>query len=736
MWASQDAESDHVAVDSVPDGPEPRGARIRLTGWTYRYPGRATAALRGIDLQIEPGELVVVLGASGSGKSTLLAALAETLPEGERAGELEVTADGGRARIGLVAQDAQSNVVMETVGDDLAFPLENCAVPRDEIWARVAAARELAGLTPPLDRSTTSLSGGQLQLLAVAAASIADPHLLLLDEPTANLDEQAATQVVAAVEAERARTGCTVVVIEHRVAPWLAGADRVLLVADGTAMSVPPHRLAEELAGRPELARRVWLDRSDLPTLRPRAAAGDVTLSARGVAVTGRLAPVDLDCHAGEIVAVTGDPGSGKSTLLACLAGLHRPDQGTVRTADGTADPWSWPASAVAETFGVVFQNPEHQFLTSSVRAELEHGRNATDPRVRARVDELLERLHLGSLADADPFTLSGGEQRRLSVGTALAAGPEVLLLDEPTFGQDPTTWRELVAILAEHRDGGGSAVIATHDPHLVTALGAREVRLESAEAGWRSTPGGPARLGSDALPPGRGLRGFDQLALLATAALLSIAALLSASVGLNVALAAAAAVAALVGGLPARRVGLLAVPALIATASVALSNALLGEHGLLSLQSWQAAALPASRILAVSLPGLVAAVAIDPTGLADALTTRARVPARPAYSVLAGLRLLPLLSEEWTILSRASRARGIGGRGIVRRVRTFLSMTFRLLVSALRRAGRLALALDLRGLTSDGARTVARPIRWRARDTVAIVAGLAILVLALSTRW
>jgi energy-coupling factor transport system permease protein len=231
--------------------------------------------------------------------------------------------------------------------------------------------------------------------------------------------------------------------------------------------------------------------------------------------------------------------------------------------------------------------------------------------------------------------------------------------------------------------------------------------------------------------PQPGGLRSLDPLSLVGTAALLSAAGLLSGSVGLNLVLAATAMLAAVLGGLPVRRVALLAVPAVLAAASVGFSNALLGDAGVTSPEAWAAAALPASRVLAVALPGLVAAVALDPTALADALVVRLRVPARAAYSALAGLRLLPLLADEWTVLGRASRARGLGGSGFAARVRRFASMTFRLLVAALRRGGRLAVALDARGLRSDAPRTVARPLRGGTRD--AVVLGLGVIALAAS---
>ena len=758
---------------------ESAGARITASGWGFRYPGRSARALSDVSFTIASGELVVLMGASGSGKSTLLAALAGTLPEGGDSGSLRVEGPlTSPARIGLVQQEPEGNIVMERVGDDVAFPLENAAVAAPRIWPEVLGALAAVGLEVSLDRDTSRLSGGQQQLLAVAAASVAGPHLLLLDEPTANLDPRAAAAVLAAAEAVRAANGCTVVVIEHRVEAWLARADRVLLVEGGSVLDLDPADLGAHFAARPESAARVWVDHAHLPARPPLAAPGGRVLSARGVGVVDRLPATDLEVHAGEVVAVTGPPGSGKSTLLACLAGLREPGSGSVRLSEASGrerdDPWRWPSAEIARAFGVVFQNPEHQFVTGRVVDEVTHGLlGAGVPRQEAsqRAARMLDRLRLSPLAVADPFTLSGGEQRRLSVGTALALDPRILLLDEPTFGQDPATWAELVGIIADHRDAGGAVVMATHDPDLVTALAAREVRLGPAEPAPAPVtpsvaPGAPPspapspvaqELGLDVslsrqqpsrLPraeavagPGSGapagprLRRLDPLALLTAAILLSVAALVSGSVVLNLVLALGAVLAALVGGLPVRRVTLLAAPALLAAASVAFSNALLSAGGLATASSWESAALPASRVLAVALPGLVAAVAMDPTGLADALVARLRVPARAAYSVLAGLRLLPLLADEWTVLGLASRARGLGGAGLPARSRQFSSMTFRLLVAALRRGARLAVALDSRGLRHGAARTVARPVRWSWPDTGALVVAVAGLLVALTTR-
>ncbi len=794
-------------------------ARVLAEDWSYRYPGRAQPALRGASFAVEPGQLVVLMGPSGSGKSTLLAALAGVLPPEGAVGRLEVTAEVGpagqprhstvgasAAGTGLVQQEPEGNLVMEAVGDDVAFPLESAAVPPERIWSRVRAALDAVGLDVALDRSTSALSGGQQQALAVAAATVAEPGLVLLDEPTANLDPDSAGRVLAAVEAVRAAIGCTVVVIEHRVEPWLARADRVLLVDDGSLVDLARDELAGHLAARPDLARRVWVDHEHLAPRGSAAPVGPVVLAARGVAVAGRLAALDLDLRSGEVVALTGPPGAGKSTMLACVAGLLTPTTGAVEvraeagdpsSAGPARDPWRWPSARVAATFGVVFQNPEHQFLTGRVIDELTHGLAAGQHRATGPADPLpgaspgspdlraramLARLGLSPVADANPFTLSGGEQRRLSVATALVAAPPILLLDEPTFGQDPATWAELVDIVAGHRDSGGAVLMATHDPDLVRVLAARELRLgedrlrpgtegagpgigsaSSPGAGRATRPGaglgaglgagsaasegvGPAisPAAGPAASPGAGpalltaptgLRRLDPLALLGAATLLSMAALLSTSIALNLSLAGFALLVALLGGVPARRVALLGAPALLASASVALSNALLGSGGLTSAESWASAALPASRVLAVALPGLIAALAIDPTALADALVARAHVPARAAYSVLAALRLLPLLGQEWTILGRASRARGLSGTGVGARAREFGSMTFRLLVAALRRGGQLATALDARGLRAGTPRTIARPVRGSWRDPIALGLGVAAVVAALATR-
>ncbi|PJJ71877.1 energy-coupling factor transport system ATP-binding protein [Diaminobutyricimonas aerilata] len=467
----------------------PVGAEARGWGWTYA--GRRAPVATGLDLRIEPGERVLLLGASGSGKSTLLHALAGVLgdDEGDQHGALFV--GGGppaaaRGSVGLVLQDPDSQIVLSRVGDDVAFGCENLAVPREEIWRRVEQSLRDVGLTVPLDRATSALSGGQKQRLAIAGALAMHAGLLLLDEPTANLDPAGVLEVRDAVARAVGATGATLVVVEHRVAVWRDLVERVVVIDGGAVVADgAPDAVLDREGDR--LARLgVWVPgRKPAPPTRARdpRSSGIELLTTEGL-VVGRdrmpVASVDVPAlRPGRMLGLSGANGSGKSTLALTLGGLLAPVAGEAIAgpllADGAGPlPHRWRSRQLLTRIGSVFQHPEHQFLTGSVRAELEVGPRALrmqSGEIARRVEPLLERLRLSALAGANPFTLSGGEKRRLSVATALATAPRVLVLDEPTFGQDLRTWTELVALLAELLDEGRAVVSATHDAEFLDAL-------------------------------------------------------------------------------------------------------------------------------------------------------------------------------------------------------------------------------------------------------------------------
>ncbi|GAA2706851.1 ATP-binding cassette domain-containing protein [Micromonospora olivasterospora] len=449
--------------------------------------------MRGLDLHVEAGERVLLLGPSGAGKSTLLAALAGLLPadSGEQEGTVEV--DGveprqAREQVGIVFQDPETQLVMARCGDDVAFGLENRGVPAGEIWPRVDEAMRRVGFPYHRDRPTAALSGGEQQRLALAGALALRPRLLLLDEPTANLDPAGAALV------RRAITGAldadtTMILVEHRVAEALPLVDRVVVLepgggvrADGTPEAVFATH-GDALA-----AEGVWVPGRTMPPRRAAAPAGDLLLAADRVGLPPRLAATDVRVRAGEALAVLGPNGAGKSTLALLLGGLLRPGTGRVAATgelagrDAGTPPHRWRAPALARRIGSVFQDPEHQFVTGTVFDELALGPRRTgqpEAAVRATVDGLLDRLRLAALARANPYTLSGGEARRLSVATALATAPRLLVCDEPTFGQDRRTWRELVDLLAELREAGHGVVAVTHDTDFVDALADRTVTLD-----------------------------------------------------------------------------------------------------------------------------------------------------------------------------------------------------------------------------------------------------------------
>lgn len=475
-----------------------RAARVTAGGWGWRHSGRRAWAVSGLDLVIEPGERVLLLGASGAGKSTLIQAMAGVLggdEEGEQHGELLI--DGRRpaevrGRAGLVLQDPDSQVILARVGDDVAFGCENLGVPRDEIWPRVDEALRAVGLQLALDHPTSRLSGGQKQRLALAGVLAMRPGLLLLDEPTANLDPAGVVEVRDAVAEVLQRSGATLVVIEHRVEVWRSLVDRIVVLSpDGGILAdgAPDAVLAEQ---GEQLARSgVWVP--EFPPAAPQRASprGGRILAAESLSVgwTPRAvvaSGLDVSISAGSATAITGANGSGKTTLGLTLAGLLPPVDGAVVAeeplqAGAGPHPVRWRSRELLTRIGMVFQEPEHQFLTGSVRRELEVGPQALRlpaADIDSRVDELLQRLRLDHLALANPFTLSGGEKRRLSVATALATRPKLIVLDEPTFGQDSRTWQELVAMLAGLLDDGTAVVAVTHDEHFVAAIADERVTL------------------------------------------------------------------------------------------------------------------------------------------------------------------------------------------------------------------------------------------------------------------
>lgn len=753
---------------------EGAGARVCARGWGWRHAGRKNAALSGVDLDIAPGERVLVLGPSGSGKSTLMGGLAGLLggaEEGEAAGTL--TVDGvapaeARGRVGLLMQDPEAQVVLARVGDDVAFGMENMGVAREEIWPRVENSLEAVGLSVPLDHSTTELSGGQKQRLALASILAMGPGLLLLDEPTANLDPSGVAEVRAAVETVVERTGATVVVVEHRVDVWASLVDRVIVVADGAIAADGP--LDEVLAQQGDALRErgIWLPGDDVaaevgPAPEVPPASSDATPIARVTDLTigyDASAPVrsgiDLTIERGVSTCIVGANGAGKSTFALTLAGLLPPLEGAVEveTSDGTAgDPHKWSSKQLLGRMSMVFQEPEYQFLAPTVAEELAIGPRAagmTDEEIAPLVDEHLEALGLTKLARANPMTLSGGEKRRLSVATALISAPELLILDEPTFGQDRGTWLGLVRLLRAALERGVTLVSITHDPAFVAAMGQRVVDLGqvgtrgAAPEGSADEAGAAPAGNAHDRGPKRGARGL----LARTNPVARVLALLVATTPLLITIDPVSAAVAVIlelalmplSGVSARSFFLKATPLLLAAPLGAASMLLYASPG--GTVYWQFGPAAISdhsmwlalgiglRMCAIVLPAIALLDRIDPTDMGDGLAQILHLPARPVLAALAGARMMSLMAADWKALERARRARGVGDSS---RIRSFLRGSFSLLVFALRRSGKLATTMEARGFGAAGKRTWARPSRLRAADAVLMVVAIAVPAIALA---
>jgi len=489
-----------------------RPAMVSAAGWGWQHSGRTRKAIADLNLTIEPGERVLLLGPSGAGKSTLLHALAGVLGGDEEASEFgRLLIDGRpaaeqRGRSGLMQQDPDSQVVLSRLGDDVAFGAENLSIPRGEIWRRVHESLDAVGLNLPLDHPTSRLSGGQKQRLGLAGILAMRPGLILLDEPTANLDPAGVLEVRDAVVRTLDRTGATLVVVEHRVAIWADVATRIVVLEPGGGVMIDgsPANVLNQ-ARRMLIEAGVWVpgfvpetrSRVNPPTDQNgglRGTDGSVLLSASGLGVSRRrpnrrhpVAPVvaglSAEVFAGDALSITGPNGVGKSTVALTLGGLLPAARGEVVASavlrrEAGPDPFAWTGSELIARIGTVFQEPEHQFVTGNVLDELNFGPRRLG-RGEERVDDLLQRLRLTHLTAANPFTLSGGEKRRLSVATVLAASPQVLLLDEPTFGQDANTWAELAGLLTELLDAGTAVVSVTHDEEFTKVLGGRRLHLE-----------------------------------------------------------------------------------------------------------------------------------------------------------------------------------------------------------------------------------------------------------------
>lgn len=426
------------------------GVALAYDNVTFRYPGSHGDVLSGVSMAVPAGAFALLVGGTGSGKSTLLSlAKPQIAPAGDRAGQVRVFGrpvdglDGAAAcEVGYVFQDPDNQIVCDSVWHEMSFGLENLGTPQGEMRRRVAEASYFFGMGPWFHSDTDALSGGRKQLLALASTLVMQPRVLLLDEPTAQLDPIAARNFLHALFRVNRELGCTVVVATHEPELMVDYATCAFELVDGAVRAV-------ENLGRfkceATLAERGALCDANAPA----------AVSARGAWFRyGRdgdwvLRGLDLEVRQGEVHALVGGNGCGKSTLLALIAGTRRAQRGEVRSA----------ISAKA----MLPQDPKALFAEERVDEELMEwahiGGYGADG-----VQAMMGELGVADRADLHPYDLSGGQRQMLALGKLLLVHPRLLLLDEPTKGLDRTARERVAGMIEAARRDGVTVIVSTHD--------------------------------------------------------------------------------------------------------------------------------------------------------------------------------------------------------------------------------------------------------------------------------
>jgi energy-coupling factor transporter ATP-binding protein EcfA2/energy-coupling factor transporter transmembrane protein EcfT len=620
---------------------------VEVTNLTWTPFASSAPLLSDITFSINRGERVLLVGPSGSGKSTLLRALAGVLTDSETgslAGSIIVNSAG------LLLQDPNDALVSDTIYREVAFGLENAGELRATMPAKVRSARDSVGLDKPLDHSSSDLSGGEMQRMAFAGVVAGSPSLLLLDEPTSMLDGESAESVRKSVAENLQKTGATLLVVEHRFEAWLELIDRMLVLNDRGKLihDGPPQQLLQEHSSQ-LVDLGIWVPGRPSPT-------------------PDRLNFGTLD-H-GKIIALTGPSGAGKTTEL----------KRRMRE-----DPCSL---SIQLGVGYVPQQPELTILGNTVFESANYtavraaaGLDIDQDVAAARIRMILRSLRVEQLSDMNPYEISGGEQRRVAVATALASHPHSAYLDEPTVGQDRDSWSALVGAILAARAAGIKLTIATHDGDLI-ALADEVVEIKPTTSVATKTR----------IPSVSGLA----ILLAPMLLLLGSMAVTNALKGAEAlgALAIAGALLVLFGFRLERPKAF--IPGLIGIASIGLSNWYLSP-GL----NPQTGLIAAMRVAMFVLPGIALAVELRPIALGDQLGQILRLPARPVVAAVAAMQRMRAQLDLWDELRFIHRIRGVDlGGGPIGRFKAFGRLVFAQLIQAIRSAGTTAVAMDARGFS------------------------------------
>lgn len=519
---------------------------MKTSNYSFDYDGdKEHPLLKNMNLSIDRQETTLLIGPSGSGKSTLALCLNGLYPEaveGWKDGKIyyeEMPIDHFEKgelnkRIGVVFQDPESQFCMVTVENELAFTLENIQVPREKMDDKIVNALRAVDLEDKLKRPIHELSGGQKQRVALASVLLLEPDLLILDEPTAHLDPVARVNFIQLIKQITKKKEMSVLIIEHQLDDWVPLAHKVLalneqgeIIADDKPVVVfyDHYKLLkkagiylprvvddtmmirsteEAVIGKPltETEFVQMLERCNVTKLfvespnkhDDRKLTNNLMLHFSNLSFSRKenriLQNINLQFNVGEFIGIVGENGAGKSTLLHLLAGILTPESGSRTFLEKSYDEWiEWE---LRSHLGFVFQNPEHQFIADTVFDELSFGMRLNgipEKEIKQQVDSLLTKFDLLEHKWSNPFSLSGGQKRRLSVATMLDKTPKLLLFDEPTFGQDARTTKQLMNMIMTLKNNGTTIVFVSHDMDLIDQYCERVIVLDQGTIQFEGPP-------------------------------------------------------------------------------------------------------------------------------------------------------------------------------------------------------------------------------------------------------
>ena len=803
-------------------------ALVSIEGLSVHYLGRESWVLEAVALTHLRAQVTAVIGPSGCGKTTLVRALCGLIPHclpSEYAGSLrlagtevaDATVQTLAQTVAYVGQSPDAAVVTRTVHDDVAFPLQNLCLPRSEITSRVHEALRAVGLIERIWDDPWRLSGGQRQRLAVAVALAMRPQLLVLDEPTSTIDATGREEFYTLISSLTA-SGTAVVVIDHDLDPVLPIVDQVLaLDAAGSIIAIGTPRDVF-MGHRGELTDAgVWMPRSlrdlddDLlagssgqgmpltcaeagirvPRLTDMCADGEVrylekqtrdsaeswqrveaidtrdalagvtrqeprtSVELVDLEVPGRSPSVSMQLGGGELVALVGPNGAGKSSILSALAGL-------VRSTASKAVVGGRDVGKGRHLVGYVFQNPEHQFVATTVGAELAVG--GTSPE---RVDELLEQFHLTAHRGHHPLTLSGGQARRLSVATMVSEERDVVVLDEPTYGQDWDNTRELMDFIDQLRHQGRTVIMATHDlelaleycTHIIALPGPTSrtgtvpasvqevVAADDADDTAKADDNGaaassPGPSGPRPVPPRPQPRhglftSLNPLTLFVSVlpVMVMVFALRNHHLNLGILLTSSVLIVAARASLRRTMASVVAPWAVTALMIWIFSSGVHHQETAARLYDLGDAVTGGTGIGALIALVLVSGVSTDPEALIRTLTTTFHMPYRLGAAGTAAIAFITRFHGDFVLLRTARALRGVGGRwGMLAPVVRWIGSILPLMILAIQHAERVALSMDSRAFGAYRRRTEMTDEPWRARDWCVVVLTWALVAVTWNT--